>query len=330
MKTLFVGDVHATTSDLEDCVKLVDLIEETLRCNKVDYLVFLGDQTHNHAIVNINVLDFWKGALTRLRPLVLKETIVLVGNHDLPGNTGDYSINSMSVFDGLARIVTDPQIIEGVLYLGYQYSNEEFVAICNEYSHLDTVVCHATFQGAQYENGMYCSDGIEISVLPKNQTYISGHIHTPSEFGPVIYIGAPRWRSVSDAPVLERNLRLAETGNVREYKNIPTSSHVKKVVVLDVTPDNCQSFLINAEPANKDVYHYNLIGPQMWIDEVMALFRQKGMVKTVSTDSRPVEVRESEGIDKALERFVDSAVIKTPKETIKRMVEERIWKRGPP
>lgn len=319
---LLVGDVHATVDELDDCEKLIDLIHSTIDSYKLkdSTIVFLGDQTHNHAILNVHVLNFWKKAFSHLREKA--EIIALVGNHDLPGATGRTDVNSMSTLDSLVRVVDNYNLVGNVLYIGYQHDKNRFIDICNKFKHIKHVVCHQTFDGARYENGFLASDGIKFDDLPDNQKYISGHIHTPSQFGNVTYIGAPRWRTASDADVIRRNISWfdSETGL---FTNIETGNNCKRFVKTNVVYGE-QSIQPTVKPG--DVVYYNITGPTMWVEEKSKELSSLGIIKKTFTDQKTIKVKESDGINKALEKYIQMSDCKTPKDELLKMVEDRIWK----
>lgn len=322
---LLVGDIHATADDLEDCQELIKQIESICKSTtstdiKPDYIVFLGDQMHSHAVLNAHVLNFWKESLLLLRPLV-KDVICLVGNHDLPGNTGTTKINSMSTLDHLCLLVDDHILFEDVLFVAYQANNERFVEICHNHADTVDVVCHQTFNGAQYENGFYATDGIQLLDLPPNQKYFSGHIHSPHRFGNVEYVGAPRYRTVSDASVRNRSLLLVDFEDSESPALLYPTHNCRKIRVIDIVPgkDVLPSF------KTTDVTYFNLIGPTEWVEEAVLRYSPLGIVKKFPTDTKTAKVKESDGIDIALLKYIDSVNTVTPKETIKKLIEERLW-----
>jgi len=326
-KFLLVGDVHATPDEIEDCEALVKLIENEALMGKLggyDYLVFLGDQAHNHAILNVHVLDFWKRTFLRLRPH-FKQIICLVGNHDLPGNTGDTTINSMSTLDNLCLVVNESLLIEDVLFVGFQHDDDKFIKICNDNQDVQYVFCHQTFNGAKYENGYPALDGIDLDLLPPKQGYISGHIHTPQSFDRVRYVGAPRWRTMTDAKVILRWLYYFKSDIGVLNQSVETGTFCKRKLIFDVTPTSTMP----AVPEMKagDTTYLNYIGPESWLGISRRLTTSNNMIikKFFPTDSRPIQVKESEGIDKALMKYVDSATTQTPKDVLKKMIEERLW-----
>ena len=319
---LLVGDVHATPNELEDCNRLIEYIEAILQEEKFDYLVFLGDQAHNHAVLNVHVLNFWKETFLRLRPFV-KDIICLVGNHDLPGITGATNINSMSTLDHMAIIVDDHMYIEDLLFVGYKAQNDDFVKLCHDFGDVKYVICHQTFDGATYENGFPATDGIKLEELPSNQTYISGHIHTPHKFGSVEYIGAPRWRTLSDANVSRYVVKFNYELGI--FKCYSTASVCREIVSKDILHDVNEYMFEEVSLFDPMRLTYvNLIGPSAWIEEKAS--RLLGCnIRKCPTDAKTIQVRESEGIDKSLMRFIDSVETQTPKDILKKLVEERIW-----
>lgn len=328
---LLVGDVHATPDELKDCEELVDGIEFSIMSLPVgvavDYIVFMGDQFHNHAIVNVHVLDFWKRTFLRLQPLC-KQIVCLVGNHDLPGNTGSTSVNSISTLDNLCMVVDKSWCIDDMLFVGFQHDHQKFIDICNDHADIETVFCHQTFNGACYENGFPALDGIDLTVLPAGQRYISGHIHTPQAFGPVQYIGAPRWRTLTDARVESRYLYIFETETKMVKPHYLTCNNVRRLWTVDLIPDIefNYNFALGFNHSKGDLVYVNVIGPRAWIDNLKRATDPLFIYKEFPTDQRTIAVKESEGIDKALMKYVEGSKVSTPADTLKKMVEDRIWK----
>ena len=66
MKVLRVGDPHITVRNLDEALKLLAFIFEMARKYKVDRIEFLGDLMHTHAVIRVEVLDFWAKAFKQL------------------------------------------------------------------------------------------------------------------------------------------------------------------------------------------------------------------------------------------------------------------------
>lgn len=322
--TLFVGDVHAVVEELDDCQALMDLIDRTVANQRVDRVVFLGDQHHNHAVVRVEVMEWWRTSLRRLYKHGLN-IVMLVGNHDRP-NDASSKAHSLMAYDGLARVIDEPTWIENMLLVPYMHDKEEFVRLVTKAgpSEANVLVCHQTFNGALYENGFFAPDGIDPEVLSGWGKVISGHIHTPQKFGRVEYVGAPRWRTLSDANI-ERSLMLYDSESDR-MKLIPTGMDCKPIFSTLITPQDPYSAEKPLE--SRGVTHVTVRGPAQFVEEQVAVIRKNHANVRIRTipDQRQITVRESEGIAAAMERFVGTYVGKngTKSDVLLSMLKERL------
>ena len=336
MKAIVVGDMHAVLNELNDCERVIDAIVEFQKETGATTLIFLGDQTHNHAVLNVFVMAFWNSAYKKLSKR-FSRIVVLVGNHDLPGNTGQAVIpNSMQVFSDMITVVDDFYEMDDCLFVGYQFDHNKFIDICHKNQKIDTVFCHQTFQGAQYENGFYATDGIEPSALPNNQKFFSGHIHSPAEFANVKYIGAPRWRTVSDASVNERNIVLFDTVSQSIEKLFCLNQYVSRMVKFSMKEDlepaiKLHELVATLKPEDKILC--DLEGSKNWIDATAKIIDEikggknapKMVVKTSITDNcNNSTIKESEGISVSIVKYARASQEKTPPEVLLKMIEERI------
>lgn len=313
MKCLIIGDVHSTPSELAECYKLIDLILESARKYEVDHILFLGDLYNTMAVVNLFVFQFWQKSLTKLG----KEfpIISLVGNHDLSSVHGN-GVNSLQLHADIKNltIVKDVCSLNGITYVGYQHTEEEFLQLVNKYSNDDLLVCHQTFNGARFDNGFYAQDGFDLSKVPHKQI-ISGHIHSASKIGKLTYLGSPRWRIVSDANV-EKFIYVMEhtQGNQAEIKaKIPTNPTCTPIYQFKDTPD--LPFNQSIDDANVTV---DIFGPVNYIKtrniELSALGYR---VRTFPEKNFTSNVKESDGIRLAMEKFCNGYTSKNGTESSK-------------
>lgn len=323
---LYVGDPHARPEDLEDCQALVDFIVKTALEQRVARIVFLGDQFHTHAVVHVEVLAFWMRALGQIYNATKLPIVLLVGNHDQPGDASSQA-HAMMGFEALRNVtvVDRPLCIDGILHLPYRHSSKQFVADCHDIAHknLKAVVCHQTFNGAKYENGFFAKDGVNPEEVPQ-QCFLSGHIHDPQRFDKVIYLGASRWMTASDANS-SRYLTVIDHGDdglPKSFEVFPLDAAVRKIHHFVDTED---------KPAPTDLdsrhrYIVDISGSLEWIEARRPLFVGRAQVRTQRTDRATVGVRESEGIAAALKRFVASykATRGTPTDTLERLVNVRL------
>lgn len=315
MRFLLVGDPHVTVEELNDSQALLDLILAVSKEQKPDYLVFLGDQHHNHSVIRVEVLDFWSKNLARFGE---QKIVMLVGNHD---RSHDVSLNAhgLRYAGSNVTIVSEPVTIEGVRYVPWMH--EGFLEATADSK---VVVCHQTFQGSKYENGFYAPDGVESDKMDAN-VVISGHIHTPQEFGKVWYPGAPRWRIATDANV-DRAIWLVDIQNDQIVSRTPftTRGHCKALYHFEDRGDPDIKYPEVVMPARVTV---NVYGTPEYIKEKKTAWEGLGCrVATFPTQEARHAVRESEGITKALQRHVEAFKPRygTPAEVLKKMVAERI------
>lgn len=328
-KILYVGDVHATVEDLEDCEALISYICQVSQEQQVDEVVFLGDQYHNHSLINVHVMAFWQAVIIRLKHL--KSLKFLVGNHDRPG--GGAKVHALMAHDmtysEYVRVVDKPHLEDGILYLPFYDNNEEFLAATNSYLG-KTLVCHQTFNGAKYDNGFYAPDGIDHNLIPYERIF-SGHIHTPQEFGKVKYFGAPRWRTLSDANI-DRYIWLVEhakTGEVLSITPFSTGSVCRQIFHLLDSPEN----EISTDLDPKHQYRIDLHGPAEWVEKREKQLTRPGVrIRPFKTTTVAPIIKESDGITKSFRAFMSGYTAKylTPNQILHERVSDRLgsWLNG--
>lgn len=237
MINLVIGDVHVTPNELDDCEALFGLIEETIKEEQPSQITFMGDLYHNHSIVDVRCIEFWKRWLDRLGKIggLDKKYFLLVGNHDQVSPTYGYPHALLSHYRDF-HIVVDKPVVgnDGLAYLPYYHDPKEFIVKAQGLAASDpkvhTLFCHQTIIGAKFETGFYVKDAVDIGALPFKHI-ISGHIHTPQTVGnKVLYVGSPRWRILSDAGA-NRYLWIFECTEERTElkKKIPTGTVCRRI-----------------------------------------------------------------------------------------------------
>ncbi len=327
MTTLYVGDVHARPEDLPDCQNLLDLVLASAKKHQVARIVFLGDQHHTHAIIHLDVLAFWKANVQRLTDAGFDVTL-MVGNHDMSGDASSNN-HALLAYEGMDRVtvVSIPTLSSEskIAYLPYMADHKKFIAACNLLP--DVIVCHEEFNGCEYENGFYASNGVDPESIPQSLV-ISGHIHTPQRFGKVWYLGSPRWLTAADAN---------QDRFIYVVRHAPDGTVQPGTVIAIPTGDVCQRiWLLNdhfEKPTprpgvvnEKDRYIVDVVGPQTWIEERRPLWLGKARVRTTRTDQQVIRLKESEGIERALVTFAKEFIPPhgTAPEVLMAMVQTRL------
>lgn len=210
MKILRIGDPHIKPSNLEEAEDLMHFINDVILERQPDRIEILGDLFHTHAIVRLEVLEFWVEwldvLLTHEIPLY-----VLRGNHDMASDQE----NCPSVFSVFKLIKkkhfhycdnprADQKIDGPFAYISYYGDHKAFIDVANNCAKegAKVLICHQTFDGSKYESGIWAPDGIDASKI-NFSLIISGHIHTHQDMMKdgkrIIYPGTPKWDTASDA-----------------------------------------------------------------------------------------------------------------------------------
>jgi DNA repair exonuclease SbcCD nuclease subunit len=277
---LLVGDPHAQVSDLEEMNLLMDFIEEKAKASEVESIIFLGDLFHNHNLLRLEVIDFWQTRLKKLSQI--KPVIALVGNHDTRGNVEqEWTLNSLTTIKNIdnVTVVSTPQIIGGWAYIPYTQNNDLFVSTANELSKQSKIlICHQTFDGSSFDNGMYAPDGIDPELVQGFDTIISGHIHKYQTFSNVVYVGTPRWMGVVDA---NENKGIWLTDGL-SFEIIETDGILPKVVQVELNESD------DTEPTflKKNKNYLVLKGSSQWIAKTSKKYKGLARIVPKPTDTK--------------------------------------------
>lgn len=302
MKILRVGDPHIRPQNLAEAEKLMQFIFDIISKGAVGRLEILGDLFHTHAVLRLEVVDFWNRWLQKFSDMI--ETVVLVGNHD---QTGDYhkGTHALEVFkrinNGRLKIIDRPTVLRQFVYCPYIHKESDFLAAIHgiDGTETKTLVCHAEFSGSQYDNGFYAPNGFN----PDNVRYahiISGHIHKEQIIagGRVDYPGTPKWDTASDAN---------ERKGIWLYEHDETGKVINRDLISTekiVTPIRSFVWLEGQEapkiPAESKTT-IELIGSSDWISKQKVLLKGKASIKSKITDQKRSEKRKA---GNSLENFL--------------------------
>ena len=323
MRYLFVGDIHAVPEELTDCQKLRELVEFIVFAEQVDVVVLLGDSYHTHNVIRAEVMAFYRQWFKEFKAKFTTKIVALVGNHDYAGE--GHPVHAMMIHEDQIKVVDKPCQLGGVLFMPYYSDREKFVTDANSFPGTKTLVCHQTFFGSRYENGFLAEDGIEVDRIPQD-TVLVGHIHTPQSFGKVTYIGAPRWRSLSDANT-ERAVWIYDidaAGNVTGKTPFDTGEYCRQIKYVLITPDD---LFQDDDMDPRFDWRVDIRGPSLFVAVQRKLWSRNGnKVRSFITDKPAALVRESEGIGNAFRRYLKGYVPKggTSLEVLEEMAKERL------
>lgn len=299
-KMIRVGDPHVTVSNVKECEKLIDFVIDKAMENKVDRVEFMGDLFHTHAVKRLEVEKFWYESFMKITNKGI-DVLSLVGNHDQMGKGSEEfsALDTLSNINGVT-IVYDPISLNNITYIGYHRDLDKLVELANSIPN-KCLVAHATFTGAQYENGFYAEDGIDPNLFVHDEI-ISGHIHKQQQVGKCFYIGTPKWDTLSDANH-EKGIWLFEhntDGSVKSKEFISTK--------LVVTP--IMKYVVNEgediPEINPNFKNYiELVGKSSWISKTKKKIKGLAQIKGRPTDrlTRTKVSHNGEMLD--INRFLD-------------------------
>ena len=306
MKILRVGDPHVKISNINESQKLIDFICELKNEHAIDRIEFLGDQFHTHAVIRMEVLDFWNKALKKLS-IYYKEIFMLVGNHDQPGSKEKEQImNSINIFkdEDSVTVIDKPFSSNGIAYIPYMSNKENFInASADLYTKGSTklLIAHQTFTGATYSNGFYAEDGIEPELVPQDNI-ISGHIHKCQDIGKCFYPGTPKWDDASDANqnkgvwLFEHH----ENGSVKSREFISTEKVLTSI----------KKYIINEgeevpELSETDQNYLEFHGKSAWIKKMKDKYKGIASIKAKPTDRKmnKISILENYSLYDFLDKF---------------------------
>ena len=286
-KILRIGDPHVQISNLKDSEKLIDFIIKTAKERNIKTIEFLGDLFHTHAILRIEVIDFWRKAFLKISTNYL-ECRVLVGNHDQPGSKEkEQEMNALDMFkegDSARYIINRPMIIKGIAYIPYMSSEEAFLEAQHDLYEEGSacLVAHQTFTGAQYENGFFSEEGIDPAEVCQDQI-ISGHIHKSQQVGKCFYPGTPKYDTMADANQ-DKGIWIFthdDTGKYTDKEFISTAD-----IVTPIT-----SYLVKEgdelPELNPNARNYVVLeGKSAWITKTKKIYGDTAHIKVKPTDRK--------------------------------------------
>jgi DNA repair exonuclease SbcCD nuclease subunit len=292
-RLLKVGDPHAKISNLHELHSLFDWIRTTACEKEVDYIVIYGDMFDTHSVIRLEVLEAWYDIIRSIGT----HTILMEGNHDQIGArefegqmSAVQSLGKMLSQDDIATVMYSPDVIDGIGFVPYTSNEEKFYGWAKDLQAIGakTLCCHQTFQGSQFDSGMYAPDGFDPEKVPQSQI-ISGHIHKGQEFGKVWYIGTPRWESAVDAEQ-EKGVWIVdfEDGVMINREFLSTSSVVTPMRKIVLNEGDEEPVLLEGSK-----YLIEMVGSSSWLAKMRKKYLGLASIKSTCTDAKVRADRES-------------------------------------
>jgi len=311
-RVLYVGDPHAKISNLEEAKKLILFIYDTAEKEQVNYVCFLGDLFHNHAVLRLEIIHFWTWAFLEAIKRKIK-VIALTGNHDKPGSIEKEHMSALNVYkywnSEYLTIVDEPQIIENIAFIPYYHDEAEVVAHAQNLFNQGANQCailHQTMEASKYENGFYAQDAMDSALFPQLQLIV-GHIHSMQEFGKTWHPGTPKWDTMSDANK-QKGIWVAEHNSDGSYNQKNRKFFSTHEVCQPIKTFTMTEAALSIIPPmdSKDRNHITLVGSSDWIKKIKKKIGNLASVKSKPTDSLSSKLTSKEklvSIDEFLKDF---------------------------
>lgn len=321
-KIIFIGDPHIQPMNLAEADRLMSFVIEASKNAEADTLVIPGDLFHNHAVLRMEVLDFWSKWIKAFSSH-FKKVHILPGNHDQPGDRQrENSISALDVFLGIYQNVyiwNKPGHDGDLGFIPHTSNHGLFIQWAKELhqKNVKRLFCHQTFDGSKYDNGFYAPDGIDLKLLPEFDEVISGHIHTEQSIGIVFYPGTPKWDSLSDA---NQEKGIWVSGGSKNWKKISTANVCVPIIKKTIHENSSEEHDIQILENTKTILE--LIGSSAWISKISK--KMKGKCRIVGRPTDSIERKKASSTEKLknIFEYLENKKFTTNKEKLKKYIEE--------
>lgn len=246
MTVLITADIHLNDLSRDQYRHdwMANILPALLKKHDVDLLLILGDLTDEKDRLSswlVNQIVDHLTAITEICPIVIQK-----GNHD-------YVVADNPFFEFLGRIpgITWVSRPTRVTELGIKKISALFLPHTHNYERdwkglefgaYSYVFAHQTFQGAAV--GPRKLDGIPTDIFPDDVTVVSGDIHQPQEFGPIVYVGSPYLEDFGDA-FNPRVLLLENKNAFGKLKSVSSPGPQKRLIEIGSTADLKKQRVLN-------------------------------------------------------------------------------------
>lgn len=197
MNTLFVGDPHLKLNMLNESKSFLDQLKAHIASSNYDSILIAGDLFDSFAVIRSEIMAMWSNFLLEVGRT--HKVICLVGNHDLAGaHGGSHALEAFKAYPGVV-IVDAPLAVNNMVFVPFYRDNAQFEAYCRSLPNGTILFCHQSFNGCQFENGMYDPGGADPKAVAHLQAVVSGHVHKFQTFENIVYPGTPFQHSFADA-----------------------------------------------------------------------------------------------------------------------------------
>lgn len=310
MKYAIVTDTHLSVrNDLESLAQHQNHFWEhvffpILKERGINQILHLGDFFDKRQFVTVKSMHNLQDVFLKLLEDYDCKMDLIVGNHDiLYRNTVDFNAPS-NMFNNNQRInvITKPTKIENILMVPWIAKNnaeECFDAM----EKTDALYCFGHFEIAGFElhKGQVAESGLDKKIFLKFHKVLSGHFHTRSQNGNIIYVGSPfemTWNDYNDM----RGFHIFDT-ETGDLEFIPYEESMFFKVEYDndnhfwqpYKPKSLTGKFVKVIVKNKD----SLIDFEHWVKKLQSYVPNEFQIYESTIDINGIEI-EMENAEKAL------------------------------
>ena len=215
MKLAFLGDLHyGVRNDSEVFYNLqkqffTEVFFPSLKENSVTNVIQVGDFFDRRQYINFKTLYYLKDYLPQLLLEYNIQMYVLIGNHDTALKSSNH-INSPAL---LLADIPNITVLEDLCHLKLTENDEEFnitvIPWINNNNYKESiefiansphqyVTGHFELKGFEMHKGHVSESGMSADIFDRFIKVISGHYHTKSDKGNILYTGTPYELTWSD------------------------------------------------------------------------------------------------------------------------------------
>jgi len=309
MRVLFVGDPHLKINRFDLATKFLVWLDKLIAEQKPDLVINLGDTFDTHAVLRSEVMNVFMAHVYRT---IGQGTpyVYLLGNHDMY-KPNDAKYHAMLPYKNKIKdlyVVDEVQDLFDMTFVPYQVDGNTFpkhtLPIC---------VAHQTFIGADY-GPIRTKDGVDAKSITGQELIVSGHIHTRSICGSVLYVGSPFSQSAGDVDQV-KGITVIDTTTYRTtFYESPLPNWRRLRVNVDQTLDMATVHALVQQDItdSKDHWVLELKGPKAEIvgylgseEYIKAIDGVDVKVKTEYTDKEKKKLSiESKSMDHIVSEYV--------------------------
>lgn len=239
MKRLIVTDTHLGL--YQDSDKWLDIVLQFFKdiviyChkNEITEILHLGDFFDNRKSLNTKT-QHTAHRIAKILGVKNIHSRIIVGNHDcyFKNQIHPTSLELFKEYNHI-EVIDKPTTVDDILLIPWHTPIESSGSPKHCFGHF-------AINGFHMNDTYVCKVGMEASSFKDFETVLSGHFHTPSKQGNIIYLGAGYGQTFHDADGM-RGFHTFEDGNLDfiEYKNAPV---FKKIRSYNLEFDNSDEFL---------------------------------------------------------------------------------------